>query len=141
MDSVSKEKRSWVMSRVGGKDTGPEMLVRRLVHSMGYRYRLHQAHLAGKPDLVFSARRAVIFVHGCFWHRHDDCKLARMPKSRLDFWGPKLEGNKARDTRKIAELNAGGWRVLVVWECELADQAKLRSRLINFLEDKKNAGC
>lgn len=122
------------MSRIGGKDTGPEMVVRRMVHSMGYRYRLHQSKLPGRPDLVFAGRRAVIFVHGCFWHRHAGCELARMPKSRLEFWGPKLEANAARDARKIDELRAAGWRVLVVWECELVDAAKLRSRLAEFLE-------
>jgi DNA mismatch endonuclease, patch repair protein len=134
VDSITKEKRSWVMSRVGGKNTGPEMVVRRIVHAMGYRYRLHQAKLPGKPDLVFAGRRAVIFVHGCFWHRHDDCKLARMPKSRLEFWGPKLKANKIRDARKIEELKSAGWRVLVVWECELVDTEGLRSRLAGFLE-------
>jgi DNA mismatch endonuclease (patch repair protein) len=134
MDSISKEKRSWVMSRVAGKDTSPEMAVRRMVHGMGYRYRLHQAGLPGRPDLVFSSRRAVIFVHGCFWHRHEDCKLARMPKSRLDFWRSKLNANKARDARNIAELVTDHWRVLVLWECEIADADTLRSRLRKFLE-------
>jgi DNA mismatch endonuclease (patch repair protein) len=95
---------------------------------------LHQAKLAGRPDLVFAGRKAVIFVHGCFWHRHENCKLARMPKSRLEFWEPKLESNKARDARKIEELRAAGWRVLVVWECQLADESELRSRLAQFLE-------
>ena len=125
------------MSRVGGKNTRPEMIVRRLVHAMGYRYRLHQAQLPGSPDLVFPGRRSVIFVHGCFWHRHDNCKLARMPKSRLEFWEPKLSANKVRDSRKVAELEAASWRVLVLWECELTSAAELRIKLVRFLEGEE----
>ena len=104
MDTLSKAQRSERMSRVRGKDTKPELLVRRLVHGMGYRYRLHRRDLPGTPDLVFPGRRKVIFVHGCFWHRHPDpaCKLARLPKSRTDFWLPKLEGNRARDIENAA---------------------------------------
>lgn len=122
------------------KDTAPELAVRRIVHSMGYRYRLHVGNLPGRPDLVFSKKRAVIFVHGCFWHRHDGCKLARMPKSNLEFWGPKLDGNKERDSRKVAELKAKGWRVLVVWECQISNTDRLYSKLAAFLEGE-DAGC
>jgi DNA mismatch endonuclease (patch repair protein) len=123
------------MSLVRGKDTGPELIVRRLVHGLGYRYRLHRRDLPGKPDLVFPSRRAVILVHGCFWHQHPDpgCKLARQPKSRIDFWGPKLRANHIRDVRNLDELTALGWRVLTVWECELGDRERLRERVVAFL--------
>lgn len=121
------------MSRVRGKDTKPEMRVRRLTYRMGYSYRLHVAKLPGRPDLVFTSRRSVIFVHGCFWHRHENCPLARMPKSRTRFWTAKLNGNKERDGRKVAALTEAGWRRMVVWECELTDEAGLQSRLARFL--------
>ena len=113
------------------------MVVRRLVHGMGYRYRLHCRDLPGKPDLVFRSRRVVVFVHGCFWHRHEDCSLARLPKSRMDFWITKLEGNRERDARKVAELKKSGWRVLVVWECELKNSEMLAKKLRRFLDRGK----
>lgn len=124
------------MSRVRSKDTKPELLVRRLVHSLGYRYRLHRKDLPGKPDLVFGPRRKAIFVHGCFWHRHDDpsCKLARAPKSRLEYWGPKLDRNRERDVENLKALQDLDWDVLVLWECELKDLAALTSRITDFLE-------
>lgn len=134
VDTVSKEKRSDIMSRVRGKNTAPEMLVRRLVFALGYRYRLHDARLPGKPDLVFAGRKKVIFVHGCFWHRHDGCALARMPKSRTDFWARKLAGNQERDSKNQAALRKLGWRVLIIWECRLSDQAVLRRRIARFLD-------
>jgi DNA mismatch endonuclease (patch repair protein) len=114
------------------------MKIRRLVHGMGYRYRLHRGDLPGKPDLVFSARRKVIFVHGCFWHRHPDadCKLARLPKSRLDFWQLKLESNRARDLENQKKLAQDGWQVLVLWECEMRDVSNLGKRIRGFLEDE-----
>lgn len=135
MDSLSRDKRSERMSRVRGKDTGPELTVRRLVHALGYRFRLHRRDLPGTPDLVFAGRRKVILVHGCFWHRHPDpgCKLARMPKSRQEFWTPKLEGNQARDARNEAALRTLGWDVMTVWECELRDLGSLRNRIGTFL--------
>lgn len=133
-DTVDKQTRSRVMSRVQHKNTRPEMVVRRLVHGAGFRYRLHAKDLPGKPDLVFRTRRKVIFVHGCFWHRHSGCKLARLPKSRLDFWEPKLEKNKERDQRDIATLRQSGWEVLVVWECQLKDHQRLLKELVEFLE-------
>lgn len=112
--------RSAQMALVRGKDTKPELRVRRALHAAGLRYRLHRKDLAGKPDLVFPSLKTVVFVHGCFWHQHPDphCKLARMPKSRLDFWGPKLAGNRARDERVKKALEDQGWRVVEVWECE-----------------------
>jgi DNA mismatch endonuclease (patch repair protein) len=134
VDTVSKEKRSAIMSRVRGKDTAPEMAVRRMVFSMGYRYRLHDARLPGKPDLVFAGRRKIIFIHGCFWHRHEGCPLARIPKSSTRFWTQKLEGNKERDVKNMTALHALGWCVLVVWECELANRVALLARVKAFLE-------
>lgn len=134
MDTLTPKQRSERMSRVRAKDTKPEMMVRRLVHSMGYRYRLHVAALPGRPDLVFPGRKAVVFVHGCFWHRHTGCKLARLPKSRLDFWAPKLEANRQRDTAVLRSLRKSGWRVLVVWECQTKQPEALARRLRRFLD-------
>lgn len=124
------------MSRVRGRDTKPELLVRRIAHGLGYRFRLHRRDLPGVPDIVFPSRRKVIFVHGCFWHRHPDpaCKLARMPKSRLDFWVTKLENNKKRDEKNMARLHVLGWEALVVWECQISNQDELRIRIREFLK-------
>lgn len=135
-DTLTKEQRSERMSRVRGKDTGPEMVVRRLVHRLGFRYRLHAKDLPGRPDLVFRSRGKVILVHGCFWHRHADsaCKLARLPKSRLDFWLPKLEANQRRDNENMRLLAAGGWEILVIWECELTDLRAVERRVKAFLK-------
>jgi DNA mismatch endonuclease, patch repair protein len=137
-DFLSAEDRSAHMRRIKGKDTKSEMLVRRLVHGMGYRYRLHRRDLPGTPDLVFPPRRKVIFVHGCFWHWHPDpgCRISGLPKSRLEFWGPKLEANRARDTAKQRGLREAGWRVLVVWECETVKgkQPALIERVRSFLD-------
>ncbi len=123
------------MARVRGQDTKPELVVRRLAHRMGYRFRLHRNQLPGRPDLVFPSRRKVIFVHGCFWHRHPDqaCRLARLPKSRLDFWGPKLETNRKRDEVNLAHLAELGWSALVIWECQLRDAEALEARIGEFL--------
>ncbi len=136
MDTLSKAQRSERMSRVRGKDTKPELLVRKLVHGMGYRYRLHRRDLPGTPDLVFPGRKKVIFVHGCFWHRHPDpaCKLARLPKSRLEFWLPKLESNRARDIENTARLEELGWETMTIWECQLGDREALEARVREFLE-------
>ena len=114
-------KRSAQMSLIKGRDTKIEMIVRRALHARGLRYRLHAKNLQGKPDIVFRGRRIVIFVHGCFWHQHPDpgCKLARMPKSRQEFWTAKLEGNRARDIEVRARLENGGWEVIEIWECQL----------------------
>lgn len=141
-DTLSPRERSERMSRVRGRDTKPEMKVRRLVHAMGYRYRLHRGDLPGKPDLVFPGRKKVIFVHGCFWHRHPDkkCKLARLPKSRLDFWKPKLEGNQRRDHQTQNRLRELGWEFLVVWECEMRDKELLENKIRTFLGERHESG-
>jgi DNA mismatch endonuclease, patch repair protein len=140
-DSLSKAERSERMSRVRGRDTKPEMVIRRLVHWMGFRYRLHDRRLPGAPDLVFKSRRKAIFIHGCFWHRHSDpsCKLARMPKSKLDFWKAKLEGNRQRDLRNQSDLDALGWQYLIVWECELGHKEQLENKLLAFLSEGEPA--
>ncbi len=136
-DTLSKAARSARMSLVRARDTKPELRVRRLIHRMGYRYRLHGQSLPGKPDLVFGPRRKLVFVHGCFWHRHDDpdCRLARLPKSRTDFWLPKLEGNKARDERTAIELRKLGWDALVIWECQTTNEDVMRRTISQFLDD------
>ncbi len=122
------------MSRVRAKDTRPEMIVRRLVHSLGYRYRLHRGDLPGRPDLVFPKRKAIIFVHGCFWHRHARCRKATTPATNRDYWLPKFRQNKLRDNRKQRELERLGWRVVVVWECETGDLESLKERICFELE-------
>lgn len=133
MDTLTPKMRSERMSLIHNKDTGPEIRVRHLLHALGYRYRLHSRSLPGHPDIVFTSRRKVIFVHGCFWHRHHGCPLTRWPKSRLDFWVPKLEGNRIRDQRNHELLKEHGWDSYVVWECETADLENLKRQLIQFL--------
>ncbi|MGE4306454.1 MAG: very short patch repair endonuclease [Novosphingobium sp.] len=135
-DTLTPSARSHRMGRVPGRDTKPEMVVRHLIHGMGYRYRLQARDLPGRPDIVFRKRKKAIFVHGCFWHRHPDpaCKLARLPKTRLDFWLPKLEGNRRRDIANVERLETMGWEVLLVWECELRDREQLRNMLRRFIE-------
>lgn len=120
------------MSRIKGRDTAPELAVRRLVHGLGYRYRLHVAGLPGRPDLVFASRRAVIFVHGCFWHQHD-CPRGTRPRSNRTFWTSKLDRNRERDEAAIRTLRSLGWRVLVVWECQTRWKSKLTRRVTRFL--------
>jgi DNA mismatch endonuclease, patch repair protein len=131
------------MSRIRGKDTKPEVVVRRLIHGMGYRYRLHRRDLPGTPDIVFSRTRKVIFVHGCFWHRHPDsrCRLARLPKSKLDFWQNKLEGNRRRDEENEAHLAQMGWDVLTIWECQINDIKSLKTRIVSFLSRRQETAC
>ena len=134
-DTLTARERSEVMSRIRSKDTKPEMLVRRLVHGMGYRYRLHAADLPGRPDLVFRPRRKAIFVHGCFWHRHEGCTRNTIPATRRNFWRRKLDGNVQRDRRHEAALRESGWRVLVIWECETGGDLRGVARMITgFLE-------
>ena len=132
MDTRTEEQRRRIMQAVRTRDTGPEMIVRRLLHSLGYRYRLHRKDLPGRPDVAFLSRRKAIFVHGCFWHGHG-CPKGRPPKSRLGYWKPKLDGNRERDRRKEEELRSMGWSVLVVWQCETANFRVLARRLHGFL--------
>jgi len=136
-DTLNQAERSERMSRVRGKDSVAEMRLRRLIHGMGYRYRLHIGSLPGKPDLVFSSRKAVIFMHGCFWHRHDGCRLARLPKSRVAFWLDKLEANRRRDAVNLDRLRELGWRILVIWECQMqaSDLTEVSNRVRLFLGD------
>jgi DNA mismatch endonuclease (patch repair protein) len=136
-DTLTRSQRSERMSRVKGKDTKPELRVRRVLHGMGYRYRLQRRDLPGSPDIVFGSRGKVVFVHGCFWHRHEGCPLARMPKSRQDFWGPKLRRNVERDQKNQEELTRNGWAWLVVWECETKDTQTLKDKLVSFLDGTK----
>lgn len=123
------------MARIKSKNTKPEMVVRKLAHKLGYRYRLHRKDLPGKPDLVFASRKAVIFVHGCFWHQHPDpnCKDAVLPKSRPEYWLPKLERNQSRDADAIVQLERAGWRVMVIWDCDLKKLDTLTDSLRAFL--------
>ena len=121
------------MRRIRKTDTRPEMIVRRMVHAMGYRYRLHGVKLPGTPDIVLTRHRKVIFVHGCFWHRHDCPNGRKLPRSRPEYWGPKLERNRRRDAANVARLRELGWDVLVVWECELGEFRKRMSELSRFL--------
>jgi DNA mismatch endonuclease (patch repair protein) len=120
------------MSRVRSKDTKPELRLRRLLHSMGYRYRLHVSGMAGKPDLVFSSRRVVIFVHGCFWHGHH-CRFGRLPKSNVEFWAEKIRRNRDRDASNSRSLRRLGWQVVVVWQCQLRDKPAITRRLVKRL--------
>ena len=133
VDTLTRQERSERMARVRGKDTRPEMALRRALHRLGYRYRLHSRTLPGRPDLVFPGRRKVIFVHGCFWHRHCGCKLARLPKSRPEFWVPKLEGNALRDARNLRAVTEMGWDAFVLWECEVARIGNHLDRITTFL--------
>ena len=133
VDTLTPEQRSERMSRVRDRGSKAEMVVRRLVHSLGYRYRLHVSHLPGRPDIVLAKHRKVILVHGCFWHRHEDCRLARLPKSRLDFWVTKLQRNRERDMENTRKLKDAGWSVFVVWECETSDREKLTETVKKFL--------
>ena len=132
-DVLTPEQRRRCMAAIRGKDTKPERVVRSLVHRMGYRFRLHRRDLPGKPDLVFPGRRKVVFVHGCFWHRHPGCRFATVPATRREFWMDKLGGNRRRDLRVQRELRRLGWGVMVVWECQTRDLGRLEGRLRRFL--------
>jgi len=133
MGKTPSEARSKTMRAVKGRDTTPEMIVRRMVHAMGRRYRLHRADLPGKPDLTFPRMRKIIFVHGCFWHGHDCKRGARQPKDNAEYWIKKISRNKARDARSQEALKLMGWGVLIIWECQLKDREALRGRLEDFL--------
>lgn len=125
MDRLTASRRSWLMSRVKCENTTPEMTVRKYLHGLGFRYRLHSKELPGKPDIVLPKYRTVIFVHGCFWHRHKGCQYAGMPKSNMAFWRRKFESNVARDKKNSAALRRAGWRCLTIWECETKAEQKL----------------
>jgi DNA mismatch endonuclease, patch repair protein len=135
----TREGRSRIMASIRSKNTKPEMLVRRLLHAAGYRYRLHRCDLPGNPDLAFGRRRKVIFVHGCFWHQHDaeTCAEGRKPSSNTSYWHEKLERNVARDKAALEGLSAAGWQTLIVWECETKDTDSLTERLCTFLGPRK----
>ena len=134
VDKLSAERRSDNMRRIRSKDTASEVLLRSLTHSLGYRFRLHRKDLPGKPDLVFPGRRKVIFLHGCFWHQHSECREGRLPGTRREYWEPKLAKNKQRDAASLQALEALGWKVLTVWECELTkDRTGTREKLVHFL--------
>ena len=133
VDVHTKKQRSFNMSRIRCKNTKPEMLVRSLVHRMGYRYRLHQSNLPGKPDLVLTRHYKVIFIHGCFWHMHK-CRYGKVkPATNVKFWQSKREGNVARDKRNLRKLRRGGWKIIVVWECQTRNVEKLKKKLESFL--------
>lgn len=127
------DRRSAIMAAVKTKDTGPELAVRRLLYRRGYRYRIHCRDLPGTPDIVFRGRKKAVFVHGCFWHGHD-CRGGRLPKSRLDYWAPKIEANGKRDARNLTELEQAGWQAMVLWQCELRAPDAALGKLIAFLE-------
>lgn len=136
MDTVDQAKRSLMMGRIRGKDTKPELTVRRVAHRLGYRYRLHRSDLPGRPDLVFSRRRKVVFVHGCYWHRHPGCQYAYSPKSNVDFWTQKFESNLRRDLAALTLLSQSGWDPLIIWECECADDQFVAAKLTNHLGEQ-----
>lgn len=136
MDRLTPERRSENMRRIRSYGMQPELSVRQLVHAMGYRYRLHRKDLPGKPDLVFAPRRKIMFVHGCFWHQHQECRDGRAPKSNTGYWHDKLARNQERDRKNVAALQADGWQVLVIWECEIRNSANLRSRIGRFLSKR-----
>ncbi|MDX2030628.1 MAG: very short patch repair endonuclease [Blastocatellia bacterium] len=136
MDNLTPEQRSRQMSLVRSKNTKPELFVRKLVFSLGFRYRLHYRRVPGKPDLAFPGKKKVVFVHGCFWHRHEECKLARIPKSRIAFWKEKLERNRDRDQENQRAITALGWKSLVIWECEIGNVARVTKKLKRFLQEK-----
>ena len=142
MDILNSLERSLRMARIPSKNSKPEMLVRRIIHGMGYRYRLHVTELRGKPDIVFPRWKKVIFVHGCFWHQHKsrECRLARMPKSNLDYWCEKLEKNFFRDRVNRHKLKSLGWEVLVIWECELRNHDNIKASVRSFLDLENKIG-
>lgn len=134
MDVFDREKRSWIMSRVGNKDTKPEIIVRSIVHRLGYRFRKNSMNLTGCPDIVLVRHRKVIFVHGCFWHGHKHCKRASRPTTNKKFWDDKLDANMLRDKTNSKILKSLGWKILIIWECQIKNQDKLLSKIEDFLK-------
>jgi len=141
VDSLTKEQRSWNMSRVRSKDTKAELLVRSILHRNGYRFRLHKKGLPGKPDIVLAKYQAVVFVHGCFWHCHKGCTDATVPKSNTAFWVQKFAQNVKRDKTNQKNLRQLGWKVIIVWECETAKIDRLAIKLCKELEDHRTSRC
>ncbi len=138
VDSLTKEKRSWNMGRIKGKNTRPELIVRKLLHHNGYRFRLHKKDLHGKPDIVLPKFKTAIFVHGCFWHRHKECSDATTPKTRTEFWNQKFAGNIERDRKNEIALQEAGWEVIIVWECETSKPSTLIAKLQSELNNISN---
>lgn len=138
VDIISEERRSWNMSRIRSKNTKPEMVVRSMLHRMGFRFRLHDRKLPGNPDIVLPKYKTVIFVHGCFWHRHEACQYSYIPKSRVKFWEEKFKSNIARDNRNQSELEALGWKVIVIWECDLSDSESVVNKLTLHINLRRN---
>lgn len=134
MDRLDKSRRSWNMGRIKGRNTAPEIAVRSLLHRAGYRFRLHPKDLPGKPDIVLPGLGTVIFVHGCFWHRHRGCKQCYTPKTNVEFWDAKFAANVERDRKNAQALEESGWKVIVVWECELSEPERLQTRLRKMLK-------
>ena len=134
VDTVSPEVRSRIMARVKSKDTRPELLLRRLLHGLGYRYRLHRRDLPGRPDIVFPSRKKVVFVNGCFWHSHSGCPRATRPVANREYWLAKLKNNSERDERNLSLLEESGWQTATVWECQLADLEAVAQRMTKFLD-------
>lgn len=143
MDVFSREKRSQIMSRVSGKNTKPEVFVRSLLHNLGYRFRIHRKDLPGNPDITLPKHNKVIFVHGCFWHGHKDCKRATLPNTNREFWEHKIRSNTQRDNKNISSLTEKGWDVMVLWSCQIKNKEDLIPKLIEFIEDKNRNtyGC
>jgi DNA mismatch endonuclease (patch repair protein) len=133
MDTRTPEQRSYIMRSVGTRNTGPELLVRKIIHGLGLRFALHKRDLPGRPDIVLPKHRAIVFVHGCFWHGHK-CPKGQFPKSRLDFWVPKIEKNRKRDAESVKSLRKAGWRVLTVWQCETKKPGRLKQKLAKFFD-------
>ena len=135
VDTISPEHRSWNMLRIKGKNTKPEFIVRSLLYKMGYRFRLHRKDLPGTPDIVLPKYKTVIFVHGCFWHRHKGCKYAYTPKSRVKFWKDKFTETVKRDKQHLKQLKENGWKVFIVWECETKDMDRLKKIINKILQE------
>lgn len=134
MDIFSKGTRSRIMSRISGKNTKPEILVRSLLHRMGYRFRIHKKNLPGKPDICLPKHKKIIFVHGCFWHGHKNCPRAKRPTTNVEFWNKKIDGTIERDKENIKGLKELGWQTLTIWTCEIKNQDALKNKLISFIE-------
>lgn len=137
MDVFSVEKRSRIMSSISGKNTEPEIAVRSLLHSLGYRFRIHRKDLPGNPDIVLPKYKKIIFIHGCFWHGHRDCKRSKLPNSNREFWEQKIRSNVQRDNKIISSLTENGWDVMILWTCQIRNSENVAHKLIEFIENNK----